>query len=126
MTDSPQTDGPDRLQTAIRLHRAGQTAEAEPLYRQILADNPNHAQASYYLGVIALQYANPQAAVALISKAIDIQPNLAEAYLDLANAQKALGRADQAIGSLRRLLEIRPDYAEAHANLGVLRPNGVA
>ena len=49
------TPPPDQLlQQAIRHHQAGRLAEAEGLYRQVLAVQPNQPDAIRYLGVIEI------------------------------------------------------------------------
>ena len=58
------------LNQAATLHRAGRLAEAERLYRQILAINPRHADSLHLLGVIAHQRGRSDLAVDLIGKAI--------------------------------------------------------
>ena len=40
------------FRTALQHHRAGRTAASEPLYRRILAADPDHAEASRLLGSI--------------------------------------------------------------------------
>ncbi len=46
---------PESLQKAFELHRAGQIDEAERLYRQVLAVEPQNAQAWHLMGVAANQ-----------------------------------------------------------------------
>ncbi len=41
------------FQTALAHHQAGQLREAEALYRQILAAQPQHADAWHLLGLVA-------------------------------------------------------------------------
>ncbi|MGA2257874.1 MAG: tetratricopeptide repeat protein [Thermoguttaceae bacterium] len=49
---------PEALAIAIQHHQAGRLQAAEQIYRQILAVEPNHANAVYLLGVIASQVGN--------------------------------------------------------------------
>jgi prepilin-type N-terminal cleavage/methylation domain-containing protein len=58
------------LDRALGLHRAGRLDEAEVLYRQILAREPEHAESLHLLGVIAHQGGHHEAAVDLIGRAI--------------------------------------------------------
>ena len=46
---------PEALAIAIQHHQAGRLQAAEQIYRQILAVEPNHADAIHLLGVIAHQ-----------------------------------------------------------------------
>ena len=43
------------FQIAVQHHQAGRLSQAEQLYRQILAQMPNHPDALHLLGVVAHQ-----------------------------------------------------------------------
>ena len=43
------------MQMALGHHQAGRAGQAEAIYRQILAQQPNHARALHLLGVLAAQ-----------------------------------------------------------------------
>jgi Flp pilus assembly protein TadD len=58
------------LQEAIRCHRAGQAAEAEPLYRQILSVDPSEPDALHLLGVLALQAGRVEEAESLVRQSL--------------------------------------------------------
>ena len=51
---------------AMLHHQAGRLVEAEQIYRQILAVQPNHADSLHYLGVIAHQAGRHDIAADLI------------------------------------------------------------
>jgi len=110
---------------ALQRHQAGQLAEAERLYRQILAQQPSHAEALHYLGVIAHQTGRNDIAANLIRRAISLRPDYADAYNNLAAALKDAGRVDEAIAACRQAIALRPGFAKAHNNLGnALRERG--
>ena len=113
------------LQIAIQHHHAGQLAQAEQLYRQILVQQPNHADALHYMGVIARQAGRGDLAVDLIRQAIAIKPNDPEARYNLGNALQDTGQLDDAIAAFRQAIALQPNYAEAHGNLSnALRNKG--
>jgi len=60
---------------ALQHHQAGRLHEAEQLYRQVLAQQPNHAKALHLLGVLAGQVGRNDVAVDLIRRAIAFRPN---------------------------------------------------
>lgn len=57
-------------------------------------------------------------AVACLRKALEIEPGLAMAHLNLGNALKAKGDLDGAIVEYRTAVRLRSDNAGAHSNLG--------
>ncbi len=115
----PSASSTDQLlASAINQHRAGQLAEAERIYREILAAEPQHADALHLLGVIAHQRDQHEAAVDLIGRAIACGAPLAQHHFNLGLALAALGRADEAAAQFGRAIALKSDYAEAHASLG--------
>ncbi|MBL8200613.1 MAG: tetratricopeptide repeat protein [Chromatiales bacterium] len=111
----------DELRAAIGHHQAGRLAEAEALYRQILAQAPRHPDALHFLGLLAHQTGNPAAAVELIGQALEQVPAHAPCHLHLGLALQSLGRLDEAEASYGRAIALDPDLAEAHNNLGLIR-----
>ena len=110
---------PEALQLALEHHQAGRLAEAEGIYRKILAVAPNHADALHLLGVIAHQMGRHDFAVELIGKAIALVPAAPTFHCNLGEAYRKLHRLGEAIAAYRRTIELKPDYLEAHNNLGV-------
>jgi tetratricopeptide (TPR) repeat protein len=104
--------------TAVQLHRAGRLPQARALYQQVLARQPNHADALHLLGVIAHQVGQNDVAVDLIGKAIAVKPDYPQAHCNLGNALRDMGRLDEAIAACRRAIALKPDLPEAHCNLG--------
>ena len=106
------------LSTALTLHQAGRLNEAEGLYRQILAVDPNHADGLHLLGVIAHQGGRSEIAVELIGKAIAHNNGVADFHCNFANALAALGRLGEAEMHYRRAIGLNPNHAESHNNVG--------
>ena len=107
----------DLFAAALRLHQAGRLAEAEPLYRQALALDPNHVHALHYLGALAHQAGRSDIAADLIGRAVALDVRSPNAHNSLGAALKALGRADEAAAAHRRAIALKPDFAVAHNNL---------
>lgn len=108
----------EALALAIRQHRAGNLAEAERIYRQVAAAQPNHPQPWHLLGLIANQVNKPEVALPCLERAIALKPDYAEAICDLGTACDKLGRQTEALEHYRRATSLKPEYAEAHYNLG--------
>ncbi len=115
----------EAVDLAIQYHQAGQLAEAESIYRQVLQVDPRHSDALHYLGVISHQQEDPDTAVELISKAIQSAPDNASYHSNLGEAFRALGRFDEATAAYEEALAIDPGFAMAHNNLAnVLADSG--
>ncbi|MBW2465730.1 MAG: tetratricopeptide repeat protein [Deltaproteobacteria bacterium] len=106
------------FQQALTLHQAGRLPQAEALYRQVLAAEPDHPDALHYLGILAHQVGKHEIAVELINKALILKPDSAEAHLNLGNALKDQGKLDEAAASYRSAITLQPHNANTHLNLG--------
>jgi protein O-GlcNAc transferase len=104
---------------AANHHRAGQLAQAEQIYRGILAREPKNADALHLLGILANQIGRHQEAFDLISQAIAIKPN-AKFYFNLSYTLLPLNDTERAMAALRKAVALEPNWAGAHGNLGTV------
>jgi len=102
---------------AFEHHRAGDLQRAEGIYRRILQEDPAHAEALHYLGLIAHQVGKHDIAVDYLERSLALVPENAVFHSNLGLAYQALGKLDQATASYREALRLQPDYADAHNNL---------
>jgi len=109
---------PEALTIAIGHHQAGRLQAAEQIYRQILAVEPNHADALHLLGLVASHRGQHELAVECIARAIAIKGDDALFHSNLGIALRDQGKLDEAVACHRRAIELNPGYAEAHHNLG--------
>ena len=72
------------LDLAVQHHTAGRLSDAESIYQQILRSDPNQPIVLHLLGVIAQQMRKNDVAVDLITQALAIKPDYAEAHYNLA------------------------------------------
>jgi tetratricopeptide (TPR) repeat protein len=110
------------FQTAVRHHHSGRLSEAKQLYHAILAEQPDHADALYLLGALAMQSNQPKEASEWFTRAIAARPT-AEYCFDLGFSLAALGETQRAVPALQQAIELKPAWAAAHAYLGTLRQN---
>jgi protein O-GlcNAc transferase len=106
------------MQLAGQHHHAGRLAEAEKIYRRVLAENPRHANALYLLGAIASQKGTIDQAIDLIGQAININPSVPDFYNSLGVVLGKRGLHAQAIGAFRNAIALKSDFADAYSNLG--------
>ncbi len=107
-----------KLEEARALHRAGNVAAAEPVYRDILEHDPAHPEALHLLGVAALQTGDAGGALALVERAIAADESASSYRNTAGNAHMALGDAAAAERAFRRAVELDPAFAGARFNLG--------
>lgn len=105
-------------QAALDLHRNGRYAEAETHYRQLLARQPQHADALHYLGVLCHQTQRHDEAIKLIAAALKLAPRNADYLNNHGLALRATGRLDEAAASYRAAIAITPQDMDLHNNLG--------
>jgi predicted O-linked N-acetylglucosamine transferase (SPINDLY family) len=108
-----------QFESGVSHHQAGRLVEAERFYRQVLALQPDHAEALHLLGMLAAQAGRLDVAVELIRRAIRIRPDFVNAHYNLGLALQDKGQLGEAVTSYRQAIQLQPDYAEAHSNLGI-------
>lgn len=114
----PSTTLDEALNIAIKHHQLGQAAEAEKVYRTILSQHPDCADALRLLGLLCSQSGRNSEAIELIRKAIALHPQTAVFHASLARVLQTDGKLTDAIEAYRRAIALHPDYVEAIANLG--------
>jgi predicted O-linked N-acetylglucosamine transferase (SPINDLY family) len=108
------------LELALQYHRAGDLAEAERIYLQLLQADPQDVDALHLYGMSAHQGGKHEVALDYIGRAIAINPAFAPFHNNLGLVYQVLGRFDEAEAGYRQALRLKPDYAVAHGNLATL------
>jgi protein O-GlcNAc transferase len=106
------------LELAVQHHQADRLADAEAIYRWVLAAEPKHADALHLLGVVAHEKGQNPEALEYINRAIAFNPRRAIYYNSLGLVLEQLGRIQAAVSAYGTALEINPGLATTHNNLG--------
>lgn len=106
-----------QLNDAMALQIDGRLDEAEAIYNEILQVDPDNTDATHLLGLVCGDRDDNTRAVALIEKAIRINPNAAAFHHNIAGIYRRLGRLTEAEAEFRRAIELKPDYGEAYQGL---------
>ncbi|HTW95999.1 MAG TPA: tetratricopeptide repeat protein, partial [Tepidisphaeraceae bacterium] len=116
---------PELVKLGLKHHQAGRLLEAESIYRQALAADPNYSDALHLLGVIFYQAKKYDTAIELVRRAIALKPQADIYYSNYGVFLEACGRHQEAVAAYRRALQINPNYADVMNNLGnLLRTHG--
>lgn len=107
-----------QMQDALAAYNHGQLVEARELFEDIINHFPASADALHMLGVIAYQGEEYQRAVAVIGKAMELNPGNAAYYSDRGLALEQLRQLEAALEHYDKAIAIQPDLAITHLNRG--------
>lgn len=106
------------LQQAVQLHQAGRLAEAERLYAQLLAQQPQLFEALHLMGLLRLQQSRLDEAVGFMEQALLVRPDTPETLTNYGLALVSLGRPEDALPVLERVAKASPGNAAVRSNIG--------
>jgi predicted Zn-dependent protease len=87
----------------------GQQDEAEKLLDEVLARQPHFAPALAFRGALAWRSDQPEVAEPLLREAVDLDPNEASTFYQLARCLERLGKKDEAAEAERRGEQVKED-----------------
>ena len=108
----------EQLISLLGHYQNGQFSDAEKLALLLSVQFPSHNFSWKILAAVYKITGRLSEAVSAGEKTVEISPDDAEAYFNLANTLKELGRLDEASNYLGRAIAVKPDYFEAYNNLG--------
>ena len=108
------------LQQGWQLHQAGRIDEAAELYRNVLAQVPQSADALVYLGIAQFDQRKFDESVDSYREAIHIRRHFPIAWNNLGNSLRMLGEIDEAESCFAKSLQQQPGYLSALKNRGTL------
>ena len=106
---------------ALLKERSGDNNGAAQAWRSLLAHSPEHADAWYNLGRLALSRGHHREAMDLLLRAAQLRPRWADAYKNLGEACFAHGDIEAAETAFRAALQCQPADADSLVNLARLR-----
>ena len=116
------------LDMALKLQRAGQLAEAEKIYAQVLASAPDNAEALHLSGLIAATRGDLDSAGWLLERAVAAMPNQAYLHASRGNLYFARGMIPEMTEAYRQALlrgyfrEIPAPFGDIIARVGSASP----
>lgn len=110
----------DALRYAISLHQEGEHEQAENVYLQLLAAQPDNPDVLHFLGVLRHHQRRSPEALDLIQSALSIAPDYSDAWANLGNVHRQLDREADAEAAYRKALELNADHVGVLNNLATL------
>lgn len=110
----------DLFEAAMQHHRAGDLAQAEALYRQVLVANPRHDDSLHLLGLAIFQSGRRDLGLEMARQALAMSPDKATYHSNLAGMFAEQEAWDQAELCYREVIRLTPLDAVTHNRLGDL------
>ncbi len=103
----------------VKHFQAGEWAEAEVLYRRIVAARPDFPDGHYNLGIAYRKQRKLQEALDSFRRTVTLRPTFADAWINAGNTMHDLHVPEKAVEAYRKALSISADLPLAWTNLGV-------
>lgn len=107
------------LARADRHREAGEFAEAEDGYREVLRVAPRHIQAHTGLGLVAMKTGRLELALRSFRRSLALAEDAFDAQYHVAAVLALSGRFEEAVRHYCRALELAPSFRPAHLELGL-------
>lgn len=98
----------DILTRAVAHHQAGRLTEAATLYRGLLCEVPQEANALHLRGLARWRLGHPDEGLALMRRSLAVAPDFEPCYLNIVNLLRTLERTDEAVAWLERGVQALP------------------
>ncbi len=112
------------MQRGNALANAFRSSEAAALYRQVLAQAPDHVDALVGLAAALTRkpfVKNVAEAAECLRRALQLQPQSGLITYNLAAVYDLAGKREESLAGFRRAIRLRPDFLPARQRLSVLR-----
>lgn len=119
-SEAGMSDAGDKVTEAVRLQEAGQTAAAEALLVEAVAEHPESLDARFRLGVLYMHGGRFEEAADTYGRVLKIDPANPAVLANLGAVLQALGRTPEAEARYREAIIANPAVAAPHVNLGSL------
>lgn len=110
----------EALKLAAEHEQAGRLDEADACLEAVLAETPDHAEATHFKGVVAIRRGLTEEGARLMERSVAAGPVRPYYLRNLCEVYRTLGRYDEALDCGRRAAAGDPADPICHANLSVL------
>ena len=113
----------EQLNVLIELYQSGKLEDAELEAKKLLSEFPDDLTCLNILGVVIDAKGQPDEAIKIYQKALQINENSAETHFNMGSILHRLGRSNEARISYEKSISLKPDFLNAHFNLGLVYQN---
>ncbi len=110
----------EKLNQALALQNQGKIDQAETIFQEILAAEPNDVPALFSLGGIEHNRGNQLKALEFFERAAKCKPDFAQIWYNLGIVLQSLKQFDRALAAYDKALQLQPDFSEVRINRGGL------
>jgi len=104
---------------AYNLHNAGRLQESKVVYELLLSLYPLDFDVIHLLGTNLYQLGDLDSSLPLLEKAVEIAPDVAEAWSNYGNVLKLKGQYEKALVAYKKSVKLKPDgYTDNLCNIG--------
>jgi protein O-GlcNAc transferase len=108
----------EQIVQAMQQQAAGDLPAAVRICRQIVQEQPAHAQAIHLLGLLCHRMDHSEEAVTLLRQSVEIRPDDTEFLCNLAAILGSKGRLEESLQTFDHAIELQPAHARLHGNRG--------
>ena len=102
---------------AAELCNVEKYAEAEPICRQILEENPNDSYGLRLLGIVLRNTDRVEESIEPLQNAVRLMPEKPEFQFELGSSYKMMDRLQEALDCYLKCVDLRPDFWQANSNI---------
>ena len=102
----------------VAMVQHGYPEQAAESFRQVVATQPDDADAWYNLGTLSLRSNDPEQAKKYLETTVKLRPDYPEAWNNLGMLAAQRGAMTDAVADFEQAIQLRPKYAVAMLNLG--------
>jgi uncharacterized protein (TIGR02466 family) len=107
-----------QLMSLLEHYQTGRFEAAEQLAKALTEQYPRHQFSWKVLAAVLKQSGRKVEALRANQKAVELDPQDAEAYYNMGNTLQELDRLEEARASYGQAINLNPDYAKAYSDLG--------
>lgn len=108
------------MQRAVEHQTAGRLADAEAIYRQVLAQEPNHPSATHNLGLVLQFSGNVEEGIRLMRRSIELNRQSPHFRQNLAVGYRTTGRLQEALEVLKEAIARFPYEGILRQEMGLV------